>query len=280
MFKVYSSIVAVFLAVFLFFTAVFTVSETEEALIFHNGKYAYTESPGLHFKLPFFTSVKFIELTVFGNQYELQAYSHDQQPTKLKVSALYRVQKGMGFEVYKRYQSIENMHAATLERYTPNILENQFGKYTAVSAVQNRASLTKEFSDAIKVAMKDVPLIIESVNIENIDFSPAYEKSVEERMQAEVAVATQKQQAEKEIVSAKIVETQANAQANAQFALAQAEAKAIEAKGRAEAQSMEAKAKVLRENPGLVEYQKVVQWNGILPTTMVPGSTVPFVNIK
>lgn len=47
-----------------------------------------------------------------------------------------------------------------------------------------------------------------------------------------------------------------------------------------DAQSMEAKAKILRENPGLVEYQKVVQWNGILPTTMVPGSSVPFVNIK
>lgn len=280
MFKVYSAITAVFLAVFLLFTAVFTVGETEEALVFHNGKYAYTETSGLHFKLPLLTSVKYVDLTVFGNQYNLQAYSHDQQPTKLKVSVLYRVPKGMGFEVYKRYQTIENMHAATLERYTPNILENQFGKYTAVSAVQNRANLTKEFSDSLKEAMKNVPLVIESVNIENIDFSSAYEKSVEERMQAEVAVATQQQQAQKEKISAEIVETRATAQANAQYAVAQAEAKAIETKGRAEAQSMEAKAKVLRENPGLVEYQKVVQWNGILPTTMVPGSSVPFVNIK
>lgn len=41
-----------------------------------------------------------------------------------------------------------------------------------------------------------------------------------------------------------------------------------------------AKAKVLRENQTLVEYQKVVQWDGKLPSTMVPGSSVPFVNVK
>ncbi len=36
------------------------------------------------------------------------------------------------------------------------------------------------------------PVVIDGVQIENIDFSDAYEKSIEDLMKAEVAIATRK----------------------------------------------------------------------------------------
>ena len=64
-------------------------------------------------------------------------------------------------------------------------------------------------------------------------------------MQAEVEVPKLQQNAEREKVQAQITVTQANAKANTVRAEAQAE-----------------------------------RWNGVLPTTMVPGSAVPFVSLK
>jgi hypothetical protein len=39
-------------------------------------------------------------------------------------------------------------------------------------------------------------------------------------------------------------------------------------------------AKALGTNPNLVTLVQAARWNGVLPATMVPGSTVPFVSVK
>jgi hypothetical protein len=39
-------------------------------------------------------------------------------------------------------------------------------------------------------------------------------------------------------------------------------------------------AKALGTNPNLVTLVQAERWNGVLPTTMVPGSAVPFVSVK
>jgi hypothetical protein len=41
-----------------------------------------------------------------------------------------------------------------------------------------------------------------------------------------------------------------------------------------------ARAKALSTNPNLVTLVQAELWNGVLPTTMVPGSAVPFVSVK
>ena len=48
----------------------------------------------------------------------------------------------------------------------------------------------------------------------------------------------------------------------------------------AEAAAIEARAKALGTNPNLVTLVQAERWNGVLPTTMVPGSSVPFVSVK
>ncbi|WP_281353338.1 hypothetical protein [Jiella pacifica] len=41
---------------------------------------------------------------------------------------------------------------------------------------------------------------------------------------------------------------------------------------------IDARGKALRDNPQVVELIRAERWNGQLPTTMVPGGTIPFVN--
>src|SRR5437870_10322758 len=110
---------------------------------------------------------------------------------------------------------------------------------------------------------------LEGVQIENIDFSPEYIKSVEARMQAEVEVQRLRQNLEREKVQAEIVVTKAKAEADATRQRAQAEADATRLRGDAEASAIKARAEALGQNPNLVSLVQAEKWDGKLPQTML-----------
>ena len=122
--------------------------------------------------------------------------------------------------------------------------------------------------------------MIENVQIENIQFSDAYENSVEQRMLAEVEVLKLRQNAEREKVQAQIVVTQAEAKAKAVREAAGAEADAIRLKGEAGADAIKARGAALRDNPNLIILVQAERWDVRLPTTMVPGAAIPMLNIS
>ena len=68
-------------------------------------------------------------------------------------------------------------------------------------------------------------------------------------------------------------------QADIRVIQANAEAQSLKLKGDAEASAIDARGKALRDNPALVALVAAEKWNGILPTTMVPGGTTPFITI-
>ncbi len=67
---------------------------------------------------------------------------------------------------------------------------------------------------------------------------------------------------------------------NSVRAEAQAQADATTLKGNAEASAIAAKGKALRDNPTLIEYTKAEQWDGKLPTTMIPDSALPMIDLS
>lgn len=154
-----------------------------------------------------------------------------------------------------------------------------FGQYTAVSAIQNRAKLAHDASQEIMDSI-DGPIIITGVQLEDVDFSSAYERSVEERMLAEVAVAKEQQNLDREVVLAEIKVTQAKADADSTIVRAKAEADAIIMRGEAEAKAITAKSEALKNNAALIELVVSEKWDGKLPASMPPGGTVPFINVK
>ena len=135
----------------------------------------------------------------------------------------------------------------------------------------------QDVTNAIRKAVHG-PIVIDGVQIENIDFSDAYEKSIELRMQAEVLVQTEKQNLEKEKVNAEIAVTQARGQADSSLARARADAESTRIKGEAEGDAIRAKAQALAQNVNLIELTKAERWNGVLPTTMIPNAAIPFLS--
>lgn len=257
----------------------YTIDSGDRGVILRNGAVVGTAEPGLGFKLPIIDDVKEISVRANARRYEgVAAYSKDQQTAELVISVNYRLPADQVEQIYSEYGGEEGVLTRLLDRQVYNEVKNIFGKYNAVTAINDRGRLVADVQSALQTIVKG-PIIIESVQIENIDFSNVYEDSIEARMLAEVEVQKVMQNAEREKIQAEIAVIQAQAQADSQLAQAKAAAEATRLRGDAEAAAIRAKADALRDNAGLIALTQAEKWDGKLPTTMIPGSTVPFMDV-
>lgn len=185
-------------------------------------------------------------------------------------------------EMYSRFGG--DIDAAISRVIAPHINEKVkvvFGQYTAERAIRERGKLNADAAQAMTEAIAYDPVfVIESVQIEDISFSPEYIKSVEARMQAEVEVQRYRQQLEREKIQAQIAVTQAQGRADAVVAEAKAKAQATILAGDAEGKAIQSRGEALAKNPNLVSLVQAEHWDGKLPTTMIPGGAVPMIALS
>jgi len=259
----------------------YTIDQGQRGVILRTGQVVGTAEPGLGFKLPIVDTVVEMSVQTQARVWgDVMAYSKDQQTATMALSVNYRIPADQVAAVYSDWGGEAGIVSRLLDRQVPEELKNVFGRFNAATAIQERERLSADVQSAIRTAVKGLPLIVESVQLENIDFSEAYENSIEQRMLAEVEVQKVQQNAEREKVQAEIKVIQAQAEADSRVAQAKAEAESIKLKGDAEAQAIRQRGQALAQNPNLVNLVTAERWNGELPSTMLPGSSVPFVDVN
>ncbi|HET8984224.1 MAG TPA: prohibitin family protein [Trueperaceae bacterium] len=262
------------------FGSFFTIDQGYRGVVLRLGAFARVADPGLGLKLPFIDRVVRIRVQTNSKVYDrMEAYSRDQQLAELRLSVTYRIVPEMVNEVYSQFGSEDGLVSRLIDRRVNELAKTVFGRFNAVEAIQMRGSLNQQVSDSIIAVIDQNVVVIESVQIEDIAFSSAYEQSVEARMMAEVEVQRRTQELEQQRIQAQIVVTQAQGAADARVAEARAQAEATILAGDAEASAIRVKGEALRDNPQLIALITAENWNGVLPTTMLPGGTIPFIDL-
>jgi regulator of protease activity HflC (stomatin/prohibitin superfamily) len=182
--------IVAFVVLFLIAGSWYTVDQTERGVLLRNGAVIGTAQPGLGFKIPGFDSVQKISVKTATYTWDkMNSYSFDQQPADLKISVTLRAAPEKVADLYAKFG---NLDAAVNQVVSPAVNQQVkivFGHYTAVKAIQERGTLNGEIKTAIADTLKyDPMIIIESVQLENIEFSQNYLHSIEQRMLAEVEV--------------------------------------------------------------------------------------------
>jgi regulator of protease activity HflC (stomatin/prohibitin superfamily) len=263
------------------FDGFYTIDQGDIGVQLRNGAVTGTAEPGFHWQVPVIDSVRIISVRTQKDTYEqVQSYSKDIQAADLRISVTYHADPSRVVEIYSEYGSVEGLVDRVISPALYNETKIVFGSFNAATAIAERGRLVAEIEAAIRAKVAGEPLVLESVQVEDIAFSEVFENSVEQRMLAEVEVAKLKQNLEREKVQADIVRTQAEGKADSTRSQAQAEADAIRIKGEAEAAAIKARGDALRDNPNLVQLILAEAWNGQLPTSMIPGSAVPFLNLN
>ena len=103
----------------------------------------------------------------------------------------------------------------------------------------------------------------------NIRLPETVTNSIDAKISASQIAITRQNEIETAKAEAQKAIAVAEGEANARLLVAEAEAKAIRLKGEA-----------VRNNPGVAELNAIEKWNGVLPVTMLPNSSVPMIGIK
>jgi regulator of protease activity HflC (stomatin/prohibitin superfamily) len=260
------------------FCSVYTIEQGDRGVVLRFGELSDITEPGLHFKIPLVETVQMMSVRTTKLNEKLAVYSKDAQALDVTMSVNYRANPADIDKIFTNY-GLQYEQRVIL----PRVLaapKDVIGRYAAVDIVQNRDELSRLILKDMQDFFLPMGIVVESINMENIDFSNTYEQSVEARMQAEVEVQKVKQNLERERLNAEIVRVSAQGEADAQVARAKAEAEATILRGEAEAKAIEARNRALAQNPNYVKLIEAERWDGKLPETMIPHQSLPILGGK
>ena len=210
------------------------------------------------------------------------AYSNDSQPMDIELYVQYQIQQENAMKIATNYGGLD-MLEGRIQTVSIERMKAVLSKYAAEALIKTRNTISPEVEQSVKEAITtDYFVNITTIVLTNIDFSDAFEKSVEDKMIAKV-----------EQDKAKYENEKAKEKAAADLEIAEKEAAAIKAKAeqQAEAQKLLADAEAYALNKlnetwssltneqkeAILKKQFIEQWDGKLPDTMVGDSFLKWI---
>lgn len=300
--KIFVAICIVFTVLFLIVPfSIHTVQSGEIAVVKRFGKAVDTRGPGIHWDFWITKSYDKYDTKVKQMTIDAPAYSSDAQTMDAEIVIQFQIQQDHAIDIVNNYGSLE-MLSARIQAIAIEKTKTVLSSKSAMNIIETRATISPAVEEAIRKAVTSEYYVnIVSVVITNIDFSDAFESTVEDKMIAEqqkLKAEYEKEkaiiQAEQELEVAKLeaqaVVAKAEGDATAKLALANAEARSIKLKSIEVARMLGFKiietvngdnvefeidfeGKPKEEIAVVSEYLKYLEyvetWDGTLPATLV-----------
>ncbi len=289
-----------------------TVDSGEIAVVKHLGKAQKVRSAGTYFDFWLTDTYEVYDSKVQNMEIAAQAYSKDAQTMDIAMTVQYQIDTGKAIDIANQYGTISVL-ANRIQSIATEKAKATLSSYSAMNIIETRSGISPQVEAAIKEAVDEEYCVnIVAVVLTNIDFSDAFEQTVEDKMIAEQEKLKAEYEKETAIVNAeKALEVakldaqakieKAKADAQAQIEVATAEAQAIKLKSIEAARSLgfrinETEIKENGEVTGIeyeidftgksveeirliTEYLKYIEylakWNGELPNVMTgEGATL------
>ncbi|WP_371878115.1 SPFH domain-containing protein [Ferrimonas sp. SCSIO 43195] len=258
----------------------YTVDEGHVGIVKRFGEAQQQVNPGLHFKIPLADQVQKLEIRTRKNVEKLKAATHEQMPVDIDVSINWTVIRSEAFELYRNYGGLDQFENRILDPRLRSAAKDAIARYKAEEIVQNRGQVIGKIEEIVIQTMKEFPVKLDSVQIENLGLPQKYLQSIETKQTEKNLAAAEKHRLERQKLEAMREVNTAEAKRDAEKARAdgnayaitteaQAESEAIRIKGLAEAEAMQKKAEAINQSPLLVEYVRAQNWDGKMPSTMM-----------
>lgn len=236
----------------------FTVTAGQRAVVLRLGAIDRVEAEGLHFKFPFIDQVKKVYITPQKEEAEAGAASRDLQSVRAKVAVNYNLVTEKVDILWEQFRGNET--EIVIKPAIQESIKAATAKYTAEELITKRELVKSDITTSLKERLSSLNINISNVSITDFDFSAEFNKSIEQKVKAEQDALTSKNKLEQ----------------------VKYEAEQTIEKARAEAESIKIQAQAINSQGGAdyVQLQAISRWNGVLPASMIPNASVPFLNLK
>lgn len=212
---------------------------------------------GIHWLVPIRDEVVKMDVKIQKEEKGATASSKDLQTVTSKVAINYHLDakkvNKLWQEVGKDYSN--RVIAPAIEEF----VKKTTAKYTAEELITERENVKSDLRIAITENLAKNNIIVDDIFITDFQFSSTFNQAIEAKVTAEQRALEAKNKLE-----------QVKYEAEQRVAKATADAEAIRIQARAITQ---------QGGKDYVQLKAIEKWNGILPTQMIPGATVPFIDL-
>ena len=219
-----------------------TVEAGEVAVVKHLGEARSVRTAGTYFDFWVTEKYEYYDAKVQNMSLTTQAYSKDAQTMSIAMTVQYKIDEAKVIDIANHYGTID-MLANRIESIAIEKTKATLSSYSAMNIIETRSQISPLVEDTIKNAVNDEYCVeIVAVVLTNIDFSEAFEKTVEDKMIAEQEKLKAEYEKETAIVNAEKELEVAKLQAQAKLERAKADAEAQIEVARAEAEAVKLKS--------------------------------------
>jgi membrane protease subunit HflC len=257
--------VLVVAALIVAYSSLFTVYQTQQALVLRLGKpQAPVTEPGLHFKAPFIDTVIYIDKRILDLEAPAQeVIASDQKRLVVDAFARYRINLPLRF-----YQTLGSIRGANsqLAILLNSALRRVLGEVTFTHVVRDqRAELMSRIRQLVDQEAKAYGIQVVDVRIRRADLPEQNSQAVYKRMQTE----RQREAAEfRAQGNQRAQEIRARADREVTVLTAEAKSKAEQIRGEGDATRNQIFAKAYTQDPGFFAFYRSMQAyeNGLKPS--------------
>lgn len=247
------------IALVLFLSSFTTVSASQRALVLHFGAFdGQVLEPGFHWLTPFRDSVEKMDVSTQKVEAAAEAATQDLQDVHSTVAVNFNLDEAYVGDIYLTFRGdhADRLIAPALQES----IKATTAKYTAEQLVTKRSEVRDDIRRLLVEKLAPHHIVVGEFNITNFSFSPSFNKAIEAKVTAEQDALTEKNNLEtKRFLADQRIE---------------------EARGEAEAIKIQAQAINSQGGADYVNLQAIAKWDGHLPQQFVPGSAIPFLNLK
>ena len=219
-----------------------TVEAGQVAVVKHLGEARNVRTAGTYFDFWITEKYEYYDAKVQNMDIRTQAYSKDAQTMSIAMNVQYKIDEAKVIDIANQYGTIDLL-ANRIESIATEKAKATLSSYSAMNIIETRATISPLVEETIKNAVNEEYCVdIVAVVLTNIDFSDAFEKTVEDKMIAEQEKLKAQYEKETAIVNAEKELEVAKLQAQAKLEKAKADAEAQIEVARAEATAVKLKS--------------------------------------
>lgn len=219
-----------------------TVEAGQIAVVKHLGEARGVRTAGTYFDFWITEKYEIYDARVQNMDIKTQAYSKDAQTMNIAMNVQYKIDEAKVIDIANQYGTIDLL-ANRIESIATEKAKATLSSYSAMNIIETRSTISPLVEETIKNAVNEEYCVdIVAVVLTNIDFSDAFEKTVEDKMIAEQEKLKAEYEKETAIVNAQKELEVAKLEAQAKIEKAKADAQAQIEVATAEAQAVKLKS--------------------------------------
>jgi regulator of protease activity HflC (stomatin/prohibitin superfamily) len=165
-------------AAILILMSFYVIDEGHVGIVKRFGEAITQNKAGLHTKIPIVDSVEIIEIRTKRNIEKLAAATSEQMPIQAEVSVNWTVNRESAFKLFVDYGGLDQFENRILDSRLRSAAKGAISKYTAEQIIVSRSEVISSITISLEDTMKDFPVSLDSVQLDNIEIQPNYLKSI------------------------------------------------------------------------------------------------------